>query len=641
MIPEGEQAPPFELPGAVDGEFKQVGLDEYLGENIIILAFYPGDFNPACSETSTDLDELDLFTMQKDVSILAISADSIYSHQAFADEYDLHIPLLSDTRGTVSETYGVAVEDEDAGYLTRRAVVVIDHTKTVEYTWVADDIDQLPNVDAVRDAVRGIGGAETAQSRYRVGYAHYIEGRRSFTSAMGAFEQSEWMMAQGDFQQAFEEFDTAADEFNTAVRFAEDDETLKYYERAEKKAESLWQAAEWLSTASKEYASGEGAEGQSMREDAEGPLRAAREIHEPPDPDNFPPEEDPAEKETEERSILPTDDEEVDASLDASFDEESDAAEESEITIEDSEVTAEEESQPAGASEPIPAASQEEIDQPEPAQAESDIDDAELEEITAALEQQTEAAQEQTETEEIEDDSLVPDKLSLEPQEGTDTQEDQSVVPDTPPSQYAGDGTDTDDATESPETGTANQVEQEDDSVAEEVSADAAETATGGDDPTPESDETEAAETPVDQPEEASAGEETRADSEEPPAVDESAESTTDKDHDDEAASDTEPSVDEEPDVEPSVDDGSDVESTVETEDESPVDSSDEDESETSQSIRAKLTGRAGGEDTDAGSGSSDGSSDDADSSQSVRARFTSRASGQDDETEDADSGDE
>ncbi len=79
MLSEGTTAPLFELPALVDDDCQRVGLADYLGEDVVILAFYPADFNPACDETSCDLDELDLFTMQKDVTILGIGPDSVYS----------------------------------------------------------------------------------------------------------------------------------------------------------------------------------------------------------------------------------------------------------------------------------------------------------------------------------------------------------------------------------------------------------------------------------------------------------------------------------------------------------------------------------------------------------------------------------
>jgi len=324
VIPEGADVPGFELPALVDGEKRRVALSEYLGDDVVILAFYPADFNPACDAESCDLDELDLFTMQKDVRILGISPDSVYSHRAFAQRYDLKIPLLADTDGEVAERYDISLADDIGQSLIERGVAVVDHDGTVTYSWSTDDMTELPRVEEIKDALAETGGDDTAFARYRVGHAHYTEGRRSFTSAMESFENTEWVMAQHDFQQACEEFEAAADRFDTAVRFVDDASLVPIYEGANEKATALWQAADWLTRAASAYSSGSGSEGQELRDDAEIPLSTVREYREPPDPDDeWPPEIENLEKaESDDHSILPTEPDVEDAALEVDIDEE-------------------------------------------------------------------------------------------------------------------------------------------------------------------------------------------------------------------------------------------------------------------------------------------------------------------------------
>ena len=248
MIEEGENAPTFTLPGVRDGEITEIRGEEFLGEDIVVLAFYPGDFNPSCTDGETGLDELDLFTMQKDVTILGISPDSVYSHRIFAEEYDLKVPLLSDTRREVAEAYDV-VNDCEEGYLLQRAVFVIDLNGMIQYRWATSDPYELPEVEPIRVTIEAIGGDSTALSRYRVGHAHYVEGRRTFTSAMNAFGDHDWMVARSDFERAREEFEEAADEFDTAFRFSDTAILDEPFDRARSKANSLWQAADWLADA--------------------------------------------------------------------------------------------------------------------------------------------------------------------------------------------------------------------------------------------------------------------------------------------------------------------------------------------------------------------------------------------------------
>ena len=287
MLSEGVAAPAVDLPGYVDGERRRVDLDDYLGEGIVVLAFYPADFNPACTMQESDLGDLDLFTMQKDVSVFAVSPDSTYSHEAFAERYGLHVPLLSDPERRAAEAYGVTTETEIGERLVRRAVFVVDHRGTVQYAWAAAEFDAPIDATPVKEAVGNIGGDDTALERYRVGHDGYAEGREAFRAAMADYEDREWMDARSGFETAEPAFTDAADHFDTAVRFAETDDFETVVDRTEEKADTLAHAASWLADSADALASGRGKQGSQYREDAQRLLDAATDLSEPPEPDAF------------------------------------------------------------------------------------------------------------------------------------------------------------------------------------------------------------------------------------------------------------------------------------------------------------------------------------------------------------------
>ncbi|WP_459193115.1 peroxiredoxin [Halosimplex sp. J119] len=287
MLSEGEKAPAVSLPAYVDGERQRIDLGEYLGEGIVVLAFYPADFNPACTMQASDLGDLDLFTMQKDVSVFGVSPDSTYSHEEFAERYSLHVPLLSDRDGDAAQAYDVAMETDLGERLVERAVFVIDHRGTVQYAWATDDLEGEIDVAPVKRAVGDIGGDDTAVERYRVGHDHYVEGRGAFTEAMADYEDREWMDARSGFEAAEPEFTAAADHFDTAVRFAETDDFEAVVDRTEEKADTLAHAASWLADSADAFASGRGKQGSQYREDAERLLDAASDLSEPPDTGAF------------------------------------------------------------------------------------------------------------------------------------------------------------------------------------------------------------------------------------------------------------------------------------------------------------------------------------------------------------------
>ena len=323
MLPEGTAAPRFELPALVEGSHRRVALEEFLGRDVVILAFYPADFNPACDETSCDLDELDLFTMQRDVTVLAIGPDSVYSHRRFAETYDLKIPLLADTDREVAAAYDVDVVDDLGQHLTERAVAVVDHDGVIRYSWSTTEPERLPSTEAITDAIAETGGDDTAFARYRVGYAHFTEGRRAFTAAMNEFADRDWMLAQGDFRRAREEFEAARTHFDSAGRFVDDPDLELVYDGANAKSTALWQAADWLAQSASAFSSGRGAEGQDLRDDAERPLDTARGYERLPDPDDWPPETTDLTRESEATGsgVRPQQDEEPSAELGVDIDE--------------------------------------------------------------------------------------------------------------------------------------------------------------------------------------------------------------------------------------------------------------------------------------------------------------------------------
>lgn len=286
MINEGAQAPPFELPAVIEGRPGWVSFEEFLGESVVVLAFYPADFNPSCTDESTDLSEFDVFRMQSDATVLAISGDSLYSHRAFARHYDLRLPLLADIRNEVADAYGVSTDD--SRYPNQRAVVVIDHDGQVTYTWAADNVEERPDIEAVQAAFRAVGDADLAETQYRHGCERYNEGRDTFVDGMSAYKRREWVLARGKFETALAKLDSAGDAFQRAVRFSETEAMIPTFERGVRVVEELDRAVTLLSDAASAHANRNGQQASRMREEAETALSTVRDLGGPPDPEDIP-----------------------------------------------------------------------------------------------------------------------------------------------------------------------------------------------------------------------------------------------------------------------------------------------------------------------------------------------------------------
>src|SRR5271154_1648408 len=104
MLTAGTQAPNFTLPVTPD---QKLSLSELLGRPII-LAFYPADWSPVCGDQMALYNEVLPEFQKYHASLLGISVDGVWCHEAFAKDHHFHFPLLADfePKGAVAKKYG-------------------------------------------------------------------------------------------------------------------------------------------------------------------------------------------------------------------------------------------------------------------------------------------------------------------------------------------------------------------------------------------------------------------------------------------------------------------------------------------------------------------------------------------------------
>jgi peroxiredoxin len=116
----GDKAPDFEL-DSTSGE--KVRLSSFKGKKSVLLAFYPLDFTPTCTnENCAFTAEYDKFEKAGSV-LLPISVDSIPTHKEFRAKHQMSHDLLSDFLRQTSEDYGVLIPERN---FTQRAYFLID-----------------------------------------------------------------------------------------------------------------------------------------------------------------------------------------------------------------------------------------------------------------------------------------------------------------------------------------------------------------------------------------------------------------------------------------------------------------------------------------------------------------------------------
>jgi peroxiredoxin Q/BCP len=149
MAEAGERAPDFTLP-STDGE---VRLSDRLRDGRVLLAFYFEDATPACSTAIRALKDAHETLRELGAQIVAVSADSVESHRAFAERLDgVPFPLVSDAELRAARAFDAVAKDDPRR--SRRALFVIEQDGTIAYAANPFSPNSLPQLE---EAFRALG----------------------------------------------------------------------------------------------------------------------------------------------------------------------------------------------------------------------------------------------------------------------------------------------------------------------------------------------------------------------------------------------------------------------------------------------------------------------------------------------------
>jgi peroxiredoxin len=154
ILGAGKQAPDFELRCRPN---KSLKLSDLRGHPVI-LAFYPADWSPVCGDEMTLFNQVLPEFREHGADLLGISVDGVWCHSAYAQQKNLHFPLLSDfePKGAVSRKYG-AYRDQDG--FSERALFVLDGDGVIRWSYLSP-ITVNPGADGILTALESL----TAQS---------------------------------------------------------------------------------------------------------------------------------------------------------------------------------------------------------------------------------------------------------------------------------------------------------------------------------------------------------------------------------------------------------------------------------------------------------------------------------------------
>ena len=107
----GDKAPAFT---ARDDSGNQWDLGDHVGEDFIILYFYPAAMTGGCTNQACSYRDGMSQIKDLDAMVVGVSGDEVEGLKLFKEAHNLNFTLLSDPEGEISRKYGVPVGDGGA-----------------------------------------------------------------------------------------------------------------------------------------------------------------------------------------------------------------------------------------------------------------------------------------------------------------------------------------------------------------------------------------------------------------------------------------------------------------------------------------------------------------------------------------------
>jgi peroxiredoxin len=161
----GQAAPSFRLKSTPDQE---VALEDFRGHPLI-MAFYPADWSPVCTDQMALYNEILPEFRRYGADLVGISIDHAWCHNAFARSRNLQFPLLADFHPKAETAKRYGVYDDSIG-MSKRALFVLDGDGVIRWSYVSP-IGVNPGADGILSALEAIVPAEQVQQEQHVGSA--------------------------------------------------------------------------------------------------------------------------------------------------------------------------------------------------------------------------------------------------------------------------------------------------------------------------------------------------------------------------------------------------------------------------------------------------------------------------------------
>ncbi|MCO4780901.1 MAG: peroxiredoxin [Candidatus Cloacimonetes bacterium] len=168
------QAPEFRAQAVVDGQIKEIGLNDYDGK-WKILFFYPLDFTFVCPTEIIAFSERAKDFTDANAQLIGVSVDSHFTHLAWVNTArkdgglgGINFPLVADLDKSIARDYGVLL---DAG-IALRGLFLIDPSGVIRHSTIND----LPVGRNVDEALRVLEAFQFTDEHGEVCPANWVKG---------------------------------------------------------------------------------------------------------------------------------------------------------------------------------------------------------------------------------------------------------------------------------------------------------------------------------------------------------------------------------------------------------------------------------------------------------------------------------
>jgi peroxiredoxin len=153
-ISVGSKAPDFSLKSKKASGLVDVKLSDNLGKKNTVLLFFPLAFTGVCTQEMCDITAgMNAYT-SVNADIIAVSVDSPFAQEAWAQKEKIGITLASDLNKKTAEAYGTLLPDLlGLGSVSARAAFVIDKNGVVQYSEQTPTPKELPNFNAIKETL--------------------------------------------------------------------------------------------------------------------------------------------------------------------------------------------------------------------------------------------------------------------------------------------------------------------------------------------------------------------------------------------------------------------------------------------------------------------------------------------------------